>query len=134
MDEYDDILSPNIRISESHRKAIKTFEVYATIDQHKGKLIVVGTKRRLDDLYERLLEKSMPEFRKWEYDLFRLLDSLHGSEMGSSDPLSDEDREAYLAEVKKRVENWTPSPPRSKRYDDAVKEMCLAVVAECKER
>jgi hypothetical protein len=71
-----------------------------------------------------------PLFRKYEYDLFKLLSRLHMSAMGSSDPLPDDLIGPYIAEVRNRLRYWTPSTPRSKPYDDAVKAMCHAVLAE----
>lgn len=69
-------------------------------------------------------------------DTWQVLDvalALHGSHTGASDPLAPSDREDAVAFLTERVERWKPSSPaRSKRFDDAVREVLKAALEEAR--
>jgi len=60
-----------------------------------------------------------------------LADSLHGHVTGISDSLQPEDLKNTVEELLHRISHWRPSSsPRVERYDNAVKELCLASLEE----
>lgn len=54
----------------------------------------------------------------------------HMSHTGSSDPLSEEDLQRNVSVLQAAVDNWREELARSKRFDDAVLELCRAALAE----
>lgn len=54
----------------------------------------------------------------------------HMSHTGSSDPLREEDLQRNILVLQTAVDNWKDELVRSKRFDDAVLELCRATLAE----
>ena len=74
---------------------------------------------------------EMDALGKWEYDLLGEVSSLHGSITGSSEPDYQGLNSARVRLITRRLEQWDePNPHRSAAYDNAVKAMCEAVLAE----
>lgn len=67
-----------------------------------------------------LLKDTGCRFKRYEYSLLILLEVLHGSETGSSDSLSSEQRRAAYVEVTKRLVEWKDSHSFGKEYDEGV--------------
>lgn len=70
-------------------------------------------------------------------DTITLLDiclSLHGSNTGSSDPLSKDDEEHYLAILQTGLEEWEPGLKWCEQFDDAVKNLVEKTIRETKLR
>ena len=54
----------------------------------------------------------------------------HMSHTGSSDPLREEDWQRNILVLQTAVNNWRDELVRTKRFDDAVLELCRATLAE----
>lgn len=54
----------------------------------------------------------------------------HMSHTGSSDPLREEDLQRNISVLQTAVDNWKDELVRTKRFDDAVLELCRATLAE----
>lgn len=71
---------------------------------------------------------------KYKYDLMAVCQDLHMNHSGASDSFLCEPRgfrEKLIAFLRERLDNWTPSVPSFKAYDDAVKAVVEATLAEC---
>lgn len=53
---------------------------------------------------------------------------------GSADPISVPETHAALAYLRKRLLNWTPSQPSSKRFDDCVRRLACEAIKEVEDR
>ena len=54
----------------------------------------------------------------------------HMSYTGSSDPLPENELRRNVSVLQTAINHWKPGLLRSKRFDDAVLELCLATIAE----
>lgn len=53
---------------------------------------------------------------------------------GSADPISERETDAALAYLWYRIQRWTPSGRTEERFDEAVRALVLATIAEVEER
>lgn len=70
------------------------------------------------------------ELENYDYDLLDAIKQLHMNCTGWADDLSAEKAEQVAALLQKRLDGWYASPPKSYRYDNAVMELCQAVLEE----
>lgn len=73
-------------------------------------------------------ENSIME--KWE-SVLEICLYLHMHHNGASDPLDAETYAEYLQHITNRLSNWREGQAISKQFDDAVKSLIQATIAEC---
>ncbi len=71
---------------------------------------------------------------RYSYDLLALCLNLHCALSGVGDPLDDKDEAVYVATIYERLANWTKSGAPWLAFDEAVRGMCCAVLAEYHDR
>lgn len=78
--------------------------------------------------------------RQRQYDLFghmtlpKICIELRQSLCGAADPWPDEDVAACVQLLKDRLESWRPSRPNDERFDNAMREVVRATLAEVDRR
>lgn len=60
----------------------------------------------------------------------KIVTDFHMALCGSSDPYSDRLRQTLTQMLKDTIACWEPSTPKHERFDNAVKELILAVLEE----
>ena len=70
--------------------------------------------------------------QSWNPDItiFDICLALHMENNGSSDPLPDNVRRDYLDNLELTMEQWMPSFPGSRKFDDAIKDLIYATLIE----
>ena len=69
-----------------------------------------------------------PDHQRYWMPVLEACELLHGHYSGSSDGFSDEARDDMVAFLKYRLEHWTVSTRSDERYDEAVRQLMLAVM------
>lgn len=74
----------------------------------------------------------MKQYERYKFELLPICQSIHSSVCGSSDPLDPSILDEYIKFLEMRIENWSKSFKDSHRFDNLVKELCLAAINEGK--
>lgn len=78
-----------------------------------------------------MMDRRELRIRFFDLDLLGVVSELRTSLWGASDPLSEDEETRYVEFLRSRLAAWEPSTTgRLERYDDAVRELCAAALAE----
>lgn len=67
---------------------------------------------------------------RYDLDILAVCLALHTSHTGSAEPLPGEEEARYVAWLRQRLAEWQTPHPRTQRFDDAVKALVEATLAE----
>ena len=71
---------------------------------------------------------TVPE--RYDLEILPVCLGLHMAHTGSADPLPEEDKARHVAWLRQRLADWQPAPVWWTRFDDAVKALIEATLAE----
>lgn len=67
---------------------------------------------------------------RYAMDVLTVCLTLHESATGAADPLDDDQRKRLTTWLRWRLDSWQEGPPFAAVFDNAVKALCMAALAD----